>query len=68
MLDHAVLLENRIEHFERPAAIDHEIFRDDLEPIDHRFLRENVLVMRHAQADADSVFGEIIEGIGRHVC
>ena len=67
MLDDAVLLEDRIEHLERAAAIDHEVFRDDLEPIDHRFLRENVPVMRNAQADADSVFGEIVEGIGGHV-
>ena len=66
MLHDAILLENRIEHFERAAAIDHEIFRDDLEPIDDRFLRENVPVMRHAQPDADAVFGEIVEGICRH--
>jgi hypothetical protein len=66
MLHYAVLLEDRIEHFERAAAIDHEILRDDLEPIDHRFLRENVPVMRHAQANADSILGKIIERICRH--
>ena len=66
MLHDAVLLENLIEHLERPAAIDHEIFRDDLEPIDDRFLREDVPVMRNAQADADAVIGEIIEWIRRH--
>ena len=67
VLDDAVLLQNLIEHFERPSAIDHEIFRDDLEPIDNRFLGKNVSVMRHAQTDADSVFGEIIECVSRHV-
>ena len=66
MLDDAVLLEDRIEHFERAAAIDHEVFRDDLEPIDHRLLLEDVPVMRHAQADSDSVFGEAIERVCWH--
>ena len=66
MLHDAVLLEDLIEHFERTAAIDHEIFRDDLEPIDDRLLLQNVPVMRHAQADADAVVGEIVEWICRH--
>ena len=60
-------MKDLIEHMERTARIDHEVFRDDLEPIDGRLLRQDVLVMRHAQADADAVIGEIIETIGRHV-
>ena len=66
VLDDAVLFENRVEHFERPAAVHHEILGDDLKPIDDRFFRENVPVMRHAQADADAVFGETIESICGH--
>ena len=66
VLDDAVLLEDLVEHLERTAAVDHEVFRDDLEPVDGRFAREDVLVMRHAQADADAVIGEIIEAIRRH--
>src|ERR1041384_7282859 len=66
MLDDAVLLQDLIEHFERTPAINHEILRNDLEPIDHRFLRQNVPVMRHPQTNADSVVGEVVEGICRH--
>ena len=36
MLDNAVLVENQVEHLERPPAFDHEIFRDNLEPADDR--------------------------------
>ncbi len=66
VLDDAVLLQDLVEHFERTPAIDHEILRDDLEPVDDRLLSENVPVMRDPQTDADSVFGEIVEGICRH--
>ena len=66
MLHDAILFENLIEHFERPAPIDHEVFRDDLEPIDDRFFLEDVAVMRHAQANADAVIVKIIEAICRH--
>src|ERR1700756_4043152 len=67
MLNNAVLIENLIEDLERAATIDHIVFRDDLKPIDHRLLREDVIVVWHSQADADSVVGESIEAIGRHV-
>ena len=66
MLHDAVLLENLVEHFERSAAIDHEIFRDDLEPIDDRFFFEDMPVMRHAQANPDAVVVEIVKRICRH--
>jgi hypothetical protein len=36
MLNHAVALENLIEHLQRAAGIDHEILGDDLEPVDNR--------------------------------
>ena len=66
MLHHAVLLENLVENLQRPPAVDHEIFGDDLEPVDDRLLRENVVVMRHAQADAHAVIRESVKSIRRH--
>ena len=55
VLHDAILLENLVEHVQRPSAIDHKVFRDDFEPVDHRLLFENVVVMRNAQADAYAV-------------
>jgi hypothetical protein len=66
MLDDTVLLENLVEHFERPATVDHEIFGNDLKPVHDRFLFQDVSVMRHTQADADTVLGKTIERICRH--
>ena len=66
VLHHAVPFEDPVEHRQRPAAVDHEIFRNDLEPVDHRLVLEDMLVMRNSQANTDSVFGEAIEWIGRH--
>src|SRR5260221_1675246 len=66
VLDDAVLFKDGIEHFERPASVDHEILRDDLKPIDDRLFRENVPVMWHAQADPNAAFCESVEGICRH--
>ena len=66
VLHDLVLLQDLIEHRERPSTVDHVIFRDDFEPIDDRFLLENVLVVRNPQADSDSVFGESVETICRH--
>jgi hypothetical protein len=42
VLHDAVLLEDLVEHSSGPAAVDHEVFRDDLEPVDDRLLREDV--------------------------
>ncbi len=39
MLDDFVLLENLVEDVQRAAAIDHEIFGDDFEPVDDRLAR-----------------------------
>jgi hypothetical protein len=66
VLHHAVLLEDLVEHVERPTALDHKILRDDLKPRARRFLREDVLVVRHAQPQPDPVVGEPVETIGRH--
>ncbi len=40
------------ENFQRPAALDHEVFRNDLEPVHRRMLFEDVYVMRTSQPDA----------------
>src|ERR1700676_883937 len=66
MLDDFVLLEDLIEDLQGTAAIDHEIFGDNLKPIDDRSTRQDVLVVRLAQADADTVLGEIVETVGAH--
>ena len=66
MLHHAVLLKNGVEHLQRTPRVDHEILGDDFKPADRRFAREDVLVMRDAQADADAVIREIIEAIRGH--
>ena len=66
VLHDAVLLEDLVEHMERAARIDHVVFRDDLEPIHDRLLLQDVLVVRHAQADADAVVGEGVEAGGGH--
>ena len=66
MLDDAVLLENLVEDAERPATVDHVVFRNDLKPVDDRFLFQDVPVVGNAQADADSVLGVAVETIGRH--
>src|ERR1700751_2892690 len=42
------------------------LLRDDLEPIDNRSLREDMVVMRYAQSDADTVVIERIKAIGWH--
>ena len=66
VLNDSVLIENLVENFEWAATIDHVVLGDDLEPIDHRLLRKDVVVMRHAQADADAIVGVSIETIGWH--
>ena len=47
VLDDSVLFEDLVEDMQRAAAIEHVVFRDDFEPIDERFLFEDVLVVRH---------------------
>src|ERR1700730_8255179 len=66
MLDDPVLFENRVEHLQRAASVDHEIFRDYFKPIDNGLFRENVPVMGNAQADADTVFRKSIESVSGH--
>ena len=66
VLDDTVLFEDLIENFQRPASLDHEILRDDLEPVDDGFAREDVVVVRNSQADSDTVILKSIEAITRH--
>jgi len=66
VLHDAILIENLIEDMHRPAAIDHEIFRNDFEPIDYRLAGEDVLVVRGTQTDPDAIFCESVETIGGH--
>jgi hypothetical protein len=66
VLDDLVLIENAVKHRQRPAAIHHVVFGDDLKPVDFTFAREDVIVMRDAQTDSNTVIREGIEAIGRH--
>ena len=66
VLDDAVLLKDLIEDGERAAGIDHEIFRDDFEPVDDGLAREDVLIVRNAEADSDAVILKRIEAIAGH--
>jgi hypothetical protein len=61
-----VLLQDLIEDVQRPTAIDHEIFRNYFEPINDGLARENVVVVRGAQSDADAEVRKSIEAIRRH--
>src|SRR5260370_40470228 len=64
MLHYPILIENLIEDVKRPAAFDHVVFRDDLEPIYDRLLLEDVLVVRYSQSDSYAIVGEAVEAIG----
>lgn len=66
MLDDSVLIEDLIEDVKRPAAIDHVVFRDDLEPIDDRLLVEDVLVVRDSQPNSYAIVGEAVEAVSWH--
>jgi len=68
MLDDFVLFEDLVEDFERAAAVAHEIFADDLEPVAGWFFRKDVRVVRDAKAEAYAEIGEAVETIGGHNC
>src|ERR1700754_358128 len=67
VLDDPVLLQNGIKHLKRTATVDHEVFRDDLEPIHHRLLFENVAIVWDAQTYPDSVISVGVERVFRHL-
>jgi hypothetical protein len=66
VLHHAVLLQDHVQDLERPAALDHEVLGDDLEPVDDRLPREDVRVVGDPQAYADAIIAVSIEAVGRH--
>ena len=66
VLHHFVLFQNLIEDAQRAPAINHEIFGYDFEPIHYGLARKNVLIMRGAQTDPDSVIRVAVKAIGRH--
>ena len=55
VLHNAILLEDLVEDGQARPGIDHEIFSDDFEPVDHRLARKDVLIVRNAKADSDAV-------------
>ncbi len=67
MLDDLIALKNLIENMQRSPTIDHVVLGDNLEPIHNRFLRENVLVMRHTKAYPNSKVRESVERICWHI-
>ena len=66
VLDDAVLFEDLVEDFEGAASVDHVIFGDDLKPVDEGLLGEDVIVVRDAKADSDTVIREAVEAVGWH--
>src|SRR5208282_4347487 len=67
MLDHAITFKNQVQRRQRAPAVDHVILRDDLEPVHHGFLGEDVGVMRNPQTDSDPVIREPVKSIGWHM-
>lgn len=49
-----LLIEDPIQDLQRPSAINHEILRDDLEPINGRLFAENVALVRHPQTNSSA--------------
>jgi hypothetical protein len=67
VLDDFVLLENLIQDVQRPSAVDHEIFRNDLKPVDNRLARENMVVVGSTQANSYTVICKPIKPISWHI-
>src|SRR3984957_9651918 len=67
MQDDSVTFKDLVESRQRTTAIDHVIFRDDLEPVDRGLLLEDVGVMRNPQTDPDPVIREPVKSIGWHM-
>ena len=66
MLNNSILFEDAVENFERPSPVDHEVFGNDLEPVDDRLSFKNVPVMWNAQTDSDPIIRLTIERVSRH--
>src|SRR5271169_3277945 len=67
MLHNFVLFKNLIEDVQRPSTVDHEIFGEDLKPVDNGFARKNMLVMWSAEPNSNPVICKPIKAISRHL-
>ncbi len=54
-----ILRPHALENFEGPATLDHEVLRDDLEPVHQRLLVKDVNVVGTAQTDAEAEWCKI---------
>jgi hypothetical protein len=63
VLNDFVLLQDLVEDFEWAAAVNHEVFGNDFEPVASGFVGEDVVVMGDTQTDADAVGGEAVEWV-----
>ena len=66
VLHDPILFENLVENHEWPATLDHIVLGDDLEPIDHGFVPQNVAIVWDSQPDPNAVFGEAVKSICGH--
>jgi hypothetical protein len=66
VLDHAIAFENPVESGQRAAPIDHIIFGNNLKPVHYWCVFEDMLVVRNAKTDSDSVILKSVKSIGRH--
>ena len=67
VLHDLVALENLLELSKRTTIIRHVVLGDDLEPVDHRLVFEDVLEVWIAQSDADTEVMIAVEAICGHV-
>src|SRR5258708_32864607 len=62
-----VLIEDLIQNVQRPAAVNHEILGDNFKPVHDGFTRENMLIVRSAQANSNPVISKRVKATFRHV-
>jgi hypothetical protein len=63
----AALIEYLIQNVQRPAAVNHEILGDNFKPVDDGFTREDMLLVRSAQANPNLVISKPIKATFRHI-
>ena len=59
MLDDAILLQDRVEDFERTASVDEEVLGDNVKPIDDGFFLQNMPVVGTTEPDSDCPLNEL---------
>ncbi len=67
VLHDLVLIEYLIQNVQRPAAVNHEILGDNFKPVDDGFTREDMLIVRSAQANSNPVISKPIKATFRHI-